>query len=521
MQTHTVIDVTTRENVVYNYSVENPTTSLTSQSLGIVDSASGEQVSAERSLDISAVWQAITLIAGDISKLRIELFERDDDDSPRRLRSNPYELLVRKRMNPVMTAFKAWNRILVQFLLYSNGYAWIQRDRVGMPVAIWPMMSPLTYVEYMDGRPYYTTTLHDKTYSFHHDDVLHFERMCIDDECGEDLVSHARELFGLALARQRFAAQYFNAGGRVGGQLILPATFDERAQREAIEGFKAMYQQTGSAFLTYFAKAGIEYRPGEFAPADAQVVEGARESNRDVARYFNLHPSKLGEEHQSAYASKAEDNRDYLDTTLSPHLEQITQELEFKLFTPAEFEADQLYFEYNTDRLLAMSGLDRANQLLTLRQGEIISSNEARKRENLPPRPGGDDYANPNTRSPGSETEETDDEELNAAFAELLASQISVTLKAATQKIHRQVDKSTFAHKRGALISEAVDRIAGATDKVLAAYAAAKGLEDAPTLRPALNRVLADAMEDFETYRSRLDSGVLVPEFVSEVIPNA
>lgn len=501
-----VIDVSTSSTIEYNnYSVENPTTSIqAAERMWTIGepARSGERVTPERTLAIGAVWQAITLISGDLAKLPIHLYERGEDDGRRVLRNDSLSTLVRKRPNSKMTAFKMWSRVYAMLLLYGNAYVWVQRDRLGNPVALWPMLSWQTRQYEEDGMDLFVTYLDGEYRAFFPEEVIHLERMCIDCTAGEELVDHARDAFGLALARQGYMSDFYRSGGRLGGKLRIPANFQKDARQQVVDGFRKLYQAPGSAFLTYVAKDGVDYEESKYSLKDSETIEGMRASNRTVAQYYNLHPSKIGEEHKSAYASKAEDNRDYLDTTLSPYIEQTEQELELRLFDTRTLVDDRKYFEYDTDKLLRMNPLDRATRHSTLRQANIISPNEARRQENLPPYDGGDTYANPNTTTgdaaPQSNTQAHHivTPAIVESHRDLLRNQIEVTLRASCQRLARHAsDPAKFAIKRVELVSAAVHPIKKAGERVLRAYAASTG-EDFGVLCRLLEAALFDDIDN-------------------------
>jgi hypothetical protein len=95
----------------------------------------------------------------------------------------------------------------------------------------------------------------------------------------------------------------------------------------------------------------------------------------------------------SSYNSKSEDNRQFLEDTLSPWLEAIVSECDLKLLSQAEEESDSHYFQHDTSNLLRMDFKTRVQVGVMGVKGGLFSPNEWRKGEGLPAREGGDDYA--------------------------------------------------------------------------------------------------------------------------------
>jgi hypothetical protein len=71
-----------------------------------------------------------------------------------------------------------------------------------------------------------------------------------------------------------------------------------------------------------------------------------------------------------------------------------------KLLSERELRADSHYFEHNTSKFIQADWQTMVTTLCELRDSEIVSPNEVRKKLNMPKRtdPGGDKYENPHTR---------------------------------------------------------------------------------------------------------------------------
>ena len=149
------------------------------------------------------------------------------------------------------------------------------------------------------------------------------------------------------------------------------------------------------------------------------MVEASESQVRQVARWLNLAPSKLGLSDSVSYNSKAEDNQDYLDSTLSIWLALIASECNSKLLS--EEEKATHFFEHNTAALLRMNTLQRYQVYEIGIRTRILNPNEARSKENMLPYDGGDAYENPNTSKQGGTDpagdEPKDDEEDKPARA--------------------------------------------------------------------------------------------------------
>lgn len=370
-------------------------------------SASGMRVTTKTSLQLGAVWQSLTMISGDIAKLPLNLHRKDDDDEVQLAMDHPAYRICKLRPNREMHATKFWRRFAVHALLFQNAYAYIARRGSplnGQPVELIPLLPDRTQPERLpNGDLVYVTEIsptnnEPRLRTLLPQQVLHVEGLCLDNLAGANLLRAVRDMWGAALARQRFGAMFFKNGGRVGGILEVPAAMNKTARDRMEEGFKRTYESLEEAFKVVVLRENAKFHEAQIHPDDAQMLETRREDVKDIARFFNVSPAKLGElEGGRPYNSKSEDNRDYLETTLSPWLTAIIAECTMKLLEPEDWLTERLFFKHDTSALLAMDQMQRYQSYEIGIRSEFLAPDEARARENMPKRPDGrgGDFANP------------------------------------------------------------------------------------------------------------------------------
>src|SRR5678815_488322 len=126
-----------------------------------------------------------------------------------------------------------------------------------------------------------------------------------------------------------------------------------------------------------------------------------RDRTRAIAHFLKLQPSRLGLSDSVSYNSKAEDNQDYLDTTLQIWLTRIESACNFRLIS--ERQADSHFIEHSVKKLMRMNPLQMADMHSKQIAARIINPNEARADLNKLPYKGGDEFVNPNTMKSGNE----------------------------------------------------------------------------------------------------------------------
>lgn len=399
----------------FRRSLENPALSLRDPATwdGVLDgyeSDTGIKISAEKMLGIPAVWQAVGMIAGDLAKLPLGVYRRNlerDDDNLRQLdRQHVAHRLVRRRPNAEQSAFRLWQIAYVHKLIWQNAYLYIDRDLSGRPRELIPLLPDRTSPERVNGTLYYVTetTRPDGTpwvRPLPAADVIHLQGLSLNGIEGAELVRTARHVWGLCLALQKFASKYFKNGVRAGGILELPREMKPTTQDKVEEGFRKQNTGEENWFRTVILRDGAKFHSTTQPANEAQMIESREEQVREVARYFNLAPSRLGLSDSVSYNSKSEDNQAYLDTTLSPHLADTCGECDIKLLTDQEQRDDSHFFEHNTNRLLRMNRMQRYQIYAIAVRNRLATPNECRAEENQPPLPGGDEFPAAGAALPG------------------------------------------------------------------------------------------------------------------------
>lgn len=413
-------------------SLENPALSLSDpeawdETFGLaIGSESGVKVTKKRSLMYAPVWSAVSLISGACARLPLNCKRSNGDDSEID-RMHPAYRPVRRKPNDEQDRFQFWQTVFLHKLLWNNAYVWIEQAKNGRPRKLWPLLPDRTAPERLlgsqiyaktgnkplakelDGALVYTTEVHGKLFTFFPSEILHFRGLSIDGMEGCDLISHARNAIGLAIAQENFGSRFFKNGARMGGVLEVPATMTKPAMDKVESGFRKSYEDASAWFKTFVARDGVKFHQAAFNPGDSQLVEASEAQARQVARFFKLQPSKLGIKDSSSYNSKSEDNQSFLDDTLSDHLAAVEAQCEDKLLTTAEQESESHFFEYDTSPLLRLDAPKRFGVYQIGLKNRIFTRNEVRRKEGLPPVEGGDEFDNfATTGAVGVKTEPAD-----------------------------------------------------------------------------------------------------------------
>lgn len=392
-----LLGVTERRSVLDNPNVSLDSPEAYDYLTGSTQTDAGINVSPRAALRLPPVWQAVNMISGDVAKLPLDVFEKGPEDSREVAKSHPAQKLVHDIGNPETTALEVWETAMVHALIWNSGYVYIDRLNNGTPVGLYNLLPDRTAPEIINGRRYFMTETIRRDGSpwirpLSSADVLHVKGISLDGICGHDKVEAAKQSWAIEMAKQKFIAKFFKNGVRTGGILELPIGMNKPVADKVEEGFKKNAGED-NWFKTAILRDGAKFHQNGFSPEAAQMTELSQDGVRDIARWFNLAPSRLGVIDSVSHNSKSEDNRSYLETTLDIWLKKIAGQCNLRLLTQQQRDAG-MYFEHNTAALLRMALNDRY-QAYSLAYGRWLNRNAILRLENMPSSgPEGDIYVN-------------------------------------------------------------------------------------------------------------------------------
>lgn len=377
--------------------------------------AAGITVSEATALNYAAVWQAVTLIAGDIGSLPVFLYKRDDKGSKTRYPDHPLYEILHTSPNPEMSSVTFRETLQAHALTWGNGYAEIERDGGARPIALWPLLPPQV-------EPFRDSTgrLKYRVWSPGQNDVildasnmLHLHGLGFDGLVGYSPISQARESLGLTAASERFGAAFFGNGSTFGGTLVHPKSLGAEGIKNLRDSIAQYGRGADKAHRFLVLEEGIQYTKFGVDPDAAQFLETRRFQIAEIARWFNLPLHKLREMTDSSVRANIEQEAlDYYVATLRPWLVRWEMELNRKLVSPRERRIQHI--EFNLDGVLRGDMKSRYDSYAVARQWGWLNVDEIRAFENMSPLPNGEGtkYLSPMNMVPADRLDEVIDKQV-------------------------------------------------------------------------------------------------------------
>lgn len=374
----------------FGATVENPEQPLTSTTLldflGGPKLSSGVAVTESSSLGMPAVWRAVTLIAGTSASLPLHAYRKVDDVRLPLTGGQGVELLASP--HPDLTPFEFWELMYAYVLLWGNAYARKLRNQLGQVVELWPVhpirvkvgreSETATKVYCIDGNT--DEPLTDR-------EILHIPGFGYDGVCGVSPIRAAREGIGLAMAAERYGAKLFGSGSLASGILQTEQRLTQPQADNLKAAWKAKVSGIERAHEVAVLDSGVKFQQLSIHPEDAQFIESRRFQIQEIARMFGVPPHMLMDTTSTTSWGTGIEQQTIGFVTFSLRPNYLTR---FEQRVSQMLRPGPVYAKYALEGLLRGDSTQRAAFYKQLWDIGVLSTNDIRALEDLPPVEGGD-----------------------------------------------------------------------------------------------------------------------------------
>jgi HK97 family phage portal protein len=359
-------------------------------------------VKGKGALKVDTVYACIRIRSESVAKLPLKVYQ-EDDFGVRKQSSHNVAQLLRLRPNPFMSAYDFWKVTETQNCLYGNAFVNIEFDtRTGKPIALWPIdaQKVTIYVDDDTGisgimqprsRLWYVVDLGYEQRKIAADEMLHFRGgLTLNGIVGLSPIDQLRASIENQAQANEFVNKFFKQGLQVKGLVQYVGDLNEEAKRTFREKFEAMSSGLNNAHRIALMPIGYKFEPIAITLEDAQFIENAQLTIRQIAAAFGIKMHQLNDLSRATYNNTTEQQKEFYTDTLQPILTGYEQELTYKLFLDDEI-TDGFFIRFNADAILRADIKSRYEAYKTAIQSGFMTPNEARELEERPPKPGGDD----------------------------------------------------------------------------------------------------------------------------------
>jgi len=365
---------------------------------GIPNTGSGEHVSSGNAETLPAVLNAVAVISEAVASMPCYLYRvtRTNGVEARAwLAEHPVDVLLNECPNDCQTPYQFKRTLMRHCLLNGNAYAVIQWGKDGQPKSLHPYPPRAVVPKRLDEHRYaYTITepFSGRVRTYLQEEILHLRYSTDDGFLSRSPVSICRETLGLGMAQQRHGTSIMRDGMMAAGIVKAKDWLDSVNGKKAMDALDR-YKGARNAGKTPILEGGMEYQQLGMTNQDAEWLSSRRFTIEDIARIFNISPIFLQEYSNSTYSNFSEASRAFLTMTMRPWLTNFEQQLKAALLVGSPSAGSRYQVEFDTADLLRANPQDRFRSYETAIKSGVMCPNEAREREGMPPREGGQEFS--------------------------------------------------------------------------------------------------------------------------------
>lgn len=341
----------------------------------------GVTVTAETALEVPAVWCAVNFIASTFASLPLQVFSNIDEDRITATKDPLYSIL-HDAPNAEWTSF-AWRKYsMVNTLTRGRSLTFIERNKAGRVMNLWPLDPTKTTIKRKDGRKTYVYSDGAREITYVASEIIDIPWMLdVDGVSHIDPISKLRGAVGLAIALEQYAQKFFANGGVPPLALYGPMTSPAAAARASSDVEKAVKDANAERRNVMIMPSGHELKPVGIDPQKSQMEEARRFQIEEIARVFDIPPVFLQDLTHGTFSNTEQQDLHFVKHTLRQWLKAWEDEMNLKLFAPRNRTK---FVEFNLDALLRGDFKTRMEGWGHGIQNGIVKPAEARHAENWP-----------------------------------------------------------------------------------------------------------------------------------------
>lgn len=337
----------------------------------------------------SAFWASVRLLTETVAAMPLVCYERNLETNVKQPKPD-YDLwkLLNYQPNRYQTRTEFFEQMMLNLVTWGNAYVIIQR--VGKRVTslqVYPSAQVKMELLQDGSITYQYTTPNGDVRVFAQESVWHI-KIFGNGLIGMSPLAYAGNSLGISKDLADRQGKLAANGGKTSGILTVDQALKPE-QKEAVRKSFAGLQEGNEAEL-FVLEAGFNYQQASLSPVDQQLLESRRFSIEDVARFMGV-PSVLINDTSASttWGSGIEQiNQGFYKLNLKPYLERIESSIKRHLMPKSDWEMVDI--EFNFDSLLRADKTARANAQSSSVNAGILTPNEARAEEGLPPKQGGE-----------------------------------------------------------------------------------------------------------------------------------
>lgn len=346
-------ELQTRIDVLESRSLENPSVSLAdpkawAEVFGSWHSVAGVDVTIEKAMGITPFWAGVNFLSATIASVPLYLFNVTVNGQEK-AENNPLSGILNEAPNEEMSSFKWRQLAMVSLLHHGRSYGYIELNKAGRVMNIWPLEYAKMTVERKEGKLRYTYKDDGRQTVYASSEIIDLIWMPKADGLGHfEPVNTLKNALGLSMAMEEYASKFFQNGGVPPLQLIGPLNSPGAVSRAKTDIADALKEATKDRTPILPMPLMHELKQIGFEPEKGQLTEARRFQLEEIARILDLPPVFLQDLTHGTFSNTEQQDLHLVKHTIRQWFRRWEDELNLKLIsrrsrkTRIRFDEDEL-----------------------------------------------------------------------------------------------------------------------------------------------------------------------------------
>jgi HK97 family phage portal protein len=351
-------------------------------------SASGKKVTVKNAIDISTVFACCRVIGQGLAQVPLKLRQKSPDGRSRvEATFHPLYDKLANKPNRWQTSHEYREMIGWHLMLTGNHYSFINRLG-GKIVELYPFEPSSVTSEFKNGVLTYEVAFDggDKK-KFPQEAIWHIRGPSMNGWQGLDVVKHAREAIGIAMATEESVGSLHKNGIMSSGVYSVDGTLNENQYKVLSKWINDHNAGSANAGNALILDRAAKWQSTQMTSIDAQSLENRKFQIEEICRFAGILPIMVGySDKATTYASAEQQYLQHLRHTLAPLYDKLEDSINGNLLTEEERNAG-FYADFVEEGLLRGSAIETKDVILGYVNGGILTPNEGRALLDLNPDP--------------------------------------------------------------------------------------------------------------------------------------
>lgn len=341
----------------------------------------GARVTADNSLQLSAVYRAVSIKSTGQAMLPFVMYKERSDGSKQRVTNHPLYKLFTIRPNPFQNKFE-WREMMNAFIeLRGNAYNQIISDQRGEITALMPMHPDKVKMELLDNGSYRYryTDRNGIEVILSRGEVWHLRGISTDGLMGLSTIELARRSLSGAVNAEEYGNRFWaNDAKPSGGWIESPNKFKDDEERKKFRESIQKAQGGANRGKMMVLEHGMKFHEVGLTNEDAQFLESKKHNITEIARWFGVPPHKLGDLDKATFSNIEQQSLEFIQDCLQPSSVRWEASIEAELL----FEDEGIKVEFDLTHLMRGDSAARSAYYNNGINAGWLTRNEARIAEN-------------------------------------------------------------------------------------------------------------------------------------------